>query len=99
MYNMINRRLFDEELPDCTIILFGATDYKKLSIDNPINGFCQPVQDCWLIGIDKTLSDKEYFDTLVHEMIHIWQGENNLEMDHKKSFQYMCAKAYEEFYE
>ena len=101
LFNMINTRLFGDKLPDCTIILFNGSDYltlKKMGVNCLIDGLCTHDNKSWIIGIDKNLTGIDYFNTLVHEMIHVWQWETYRKMNHGTSFKTKCLKAYEEFY-
>ncbi len=88
LFEYINIELFDSELDQP---YFNIDDYVK--IDRSY-GWCEWYRDNFFIALDKNLSYIEFFNTLVHELIHLWQAQNNKDMDHKKEFKNWCDKAY-----
>ena len=97
-YNMINNRLFDGELPDCTIYWLDEPELDFWP-NSQIDGCYVREAGEHFIAIYIGLSTARYFNTMVHECIHVWQAHTGRKVNHGKSFKYWCQKAYEEFYE
>ena len=101
-YKLINDRLFDGELPECHIVWLASCD-GWMDWDFGIHGVAvsYPEKELHFIGIWVELMDSptQYFNTFVHECIHIWQAHTGRKMNHGKTFKHWCRKAYEEFYE
>ena len=104
LYNAINDRYFDSELPAVDIIEFDAFDawtYASLSkyFKEPwtcvIDGLCIPTRKNYIIGIASDLPKMEKIATLVHEMIHVWQGVKGYNDIHGKSFKRKCQEIME----
>jgi len=98
LYNKVNDRLFGSELPSVDIIKFDGSK-KQFDVTYLIDGFTTTQLGGLVIGISETLSKQEKFNTLVHEMIHVWQAENGKAWNHGKIFKRWCRLAYQEFYE
>jgi len=81
LYQLFNRQIFDDKLPACKI---RTRNLKGMS------GRTEAVSDRpkLLIYIDlhKRLTIADRYDTLLHEMVHVWQYENDLDMDHGRTF-------------
>lgn len=56
-----------------------------------VTGYCGPgtIGLCWgdRIQVSDTLSEQDARATLLHEMVHQWQDQNGLDMDHGKTFE------------
>lgn len=90
LFYYVNRELFDSMLD---MPYFHISDYK----DNTW-GWCEDYKNNQFISIDKNCNPIDFFNTFVHELIHVWQCQNNKAMDHKKEFKKWSLKAYEIFY-
>ena len=91
-FTYINERLFDDLLP--MPILHLVTAEEAAAFGEPdTEGFF--FYEDMLIGIHE---DSNIFDTLVHEMIHLWQFQNHKYMGHGGWFLIWSRKAIEEFY-
>ena len=101
---MINNRLFDGELPEAELYWLNESNIDIIPFE--IDAVCIPWNNTYFIGIYKMLpfiSYSLYFNSMVHEMIHIWQCEKygvkyTLKHQHGREFKKMCQLAYEEFY-
>ena len=50
------------------------------------------------VGICENCMPLKTFDILVHELIHVWQLQNDRAMDHGKGFHKWCEKGIDVFY-
>ncbi len=92
LFHYINLELFDNMLD---MPYFNVSNY-KYTYD--AYGWCQDYKGNTFVGIDKTNNPADFFTTMVHELIHVWQVQNDKPMNHKKEFKKWCDKAYEIFY-
>lgn len=93
-YRLINDSLYDGELPEPEIVLINNSPV----FDFPIDGVAiDSGGGHYWIGIDKALSAREAFATLVHETIHVWQFEGGKSGGHGRDFVRECARAMEVF--
>ena len=97
LFNRINSELFNDELPACHLYALTSAQLEKVA-GFPIDGICIPEQDDYFIGLDNSLAEGAFFNTMVHEMIHVWQMENKKSIGHYGWFIVWCEKAREEFY-
>ena len=77
------------EMLGMTVINFGYKDKEGFAgltiVDKHGNQFVAVVSG------HETYAD--FVATFAHELIHIWQSQNGLEMNHKKEFKKMCRRA------
>lgn len=50
------------------------------------------------VCVAKDLPKQQFYDILVHELIHIWQIQNNEPCNHGRKFDKWCEKAYNILY-
>lgn len=93
LFDKINDRLFDSELPDIPIFFFFADDP-----DYQVWGVTEGTREDLLIGICFDISRKDATLTLIHEMIHVYLIIKHNDWSHGKRFKKWCRKAYKEFY-
>jgi len=98
-YDVYNEHLFGGQLPDVPVIVVPFSDLEddleEMDLgfeieDSDIYGitFADPnTTEIYGICINEELSQKK--ETLLHEMIHVWQVQNNLYRGHDKLF-YTC---------
>lgn len=98
MFRFVNQELFDGLL-DVEIV---QTIDNNTFFDYDIDGVCIPDFDGenwrYFIGIDETLNKTDAFNTLVHEMIHIYCMVNRNYSGHNGLFRTMTIKAVDVFY-
>lgn len=95
-YAMINNRLFNGELPECHIYVSSACKWENIEC----HGMCMFDETEYFILISLDQTPFEFFNTLVHEMIHIWMRENGFNFwAHNRTFKMWTLRAMEEFYE
>jgi len=100
MFLYINSELFSNELPEPEFFVFHGTE-KLFPLNFPANeiqGICVPCGNHYFIGLHVNQNLNVAFCTMVHEMIHIWQMENNKSPSHSGWFMVWCNKAIEEFF-
>ena len=99
IYDRINYELFDGLLPD-DVQVQCITEYQStLAFGAVAEGLCNCQDDgVYFIGISDWLTDREKFNTLIHEMIHVWQWENKKPAGHSGWFRVWCDKAIELYY-
>ena len=68
-----------------------------LGFDYMIDGVTMYHDGKWYIGIDKNLTMEEKIYTLVHEIVHLWQGQIGLKLSHGKTFVRKCDEIAEAF--
>jgi len=91
LFHYFNKELFDNSLELCDIkvtkwlgdcygmfIPWDSCEYFKL---NGPKIYLNP---------EFNLTFNDYYDTLLHEMIHLWQWKNNKPLDHSDHFLYWC---------
>ena len=92
-YKQFNDDIFQNELPSVKIkfsrtipcyALFTVFEDCNYYVKGPII-YINPIYN-------KNRSD--FLDTLLHEMIHVWQWCNNLELNHGKEFNKWCDNIY-----
>ncbi len=101
LFNTINDNCFGSSLPNAEIIYFDANKvwtYIMLKFNFLIDGVAIPPEyhGRWIIGIAKDLTKEEKIATLIHEMVHIWQGETSRKMNHGKEFKRKTLSILEE---
>lgn len=75
LYNYYNRRLFNNQLPECLVSLVRAHSYHGTFAPNrwkEKNGDAELVHEITLNANTMTRPDKEWHSTLVHEMVHLY---------------------------
>lgn len=77
IYNKLNKRYFGNQLD------FVEIKFKRLK---GVYGYCTDYGEFREIEIAKGLCNKIMRDTLLHEMIHVWQAQEGMPMNHKKDF-------------
>lgn len=97
LFDYINLELFDLALDLPEFMVMSKKQCKQIWPE-PIDGICVPDNDTYIIGIHKGLSKNEFFDTMVHEMIHIKLMDKNGYSGHGKPFKKWCRKAINTFY-
>ena len=98
IYDRINYELFACELPQDVVVQKMTLAQCLRAVNAKCDGLCIFNGNSYFIGIADHLTDKEKFDTLVHEMIHVWQTENNKKEIHGKYFKLWCQKAIDLYY-
>lgn len=70
---------------------------KRVKNFNSLFSFPYFVGLCWgdSIAVLESQSDNDFLDTLAHEIVHVWQFQNGLEMNHGKQFKKMLKKSRE----
>jgi hypothetical protein len=106
LFNRINKDIFDSEL--CTphieaINFMQMTGINKVFFANKykhgIEGITVDmgkghVSVAVLAGVTPIL----FINTFIHEIIHVWQLENNLPLNHRKHFKKLCIRANQYYY-
>ena len=97
IFDFINERLFDDLLNVPALYLMSDEEAQELYPEYPElfhDGLFFP--DLVMIAINEDCEN--IFDTLLHEMIHLWQFQNHKYMGHGGWFLIWSRKAIEEFY-
>ena len=97
MFKYINREMFDNMLDMPYLAVLSSKQCKKLW-PVPIDGICCPIKDWYFVGIHKSLTKTQAFDTMVHEMIHMDLMDNHGYSGHGKKFKNACRNAIDIFY-
>lgn len=97
MFKYINRELFDDRLDMPYIFIYTNKKMKKYG-GEPVAGLCAYGDENYFIALNKNLTPKDLFDTLVHELIHIDVETRFNHSGHGKPFLKMCRKAIDIFY-
>lgn len=97
-FDKYNKKHFGNELPQVDIIVaplrsaYGWTEPAFAShFAHDVPGEEDEQNDFVLIILSDDMSNKMQLETLLHEMIHVWQFVKGKDMDHGKSF-YKKAK-------
>lgn len=102
MFNYINEELFDTDLPDIFLYTLDDGFIEKSAKDWNLPeyyGICCPSGEEYFIGISNSLTRTEFFDTLVHELIHVYCMENYRGYSgHGGYFRLWTRKAVDTFY-
>ena len=101
MFNYINQELFDDMLDMPKFYLYNEEEMKNFFEfgDNfEFEGFVSKFWEHYFIGLKDDLTKQNYFDTLVHEMIHMHLIEKSGYTGHGKPFIKMCEKAIDILY-
>ena len=95
MFKKANRDLFDNMLDIPEFYLYTDSEMKNLDIKYitwEFDGLCYPIGDYYLVGIRKSLTRKEIYYTLLHEMMHMVLMNKNGYSGHGKPFLKLCEK-------
>jgi len=102
MFNFVNQELFDNMLDMPEIYVLDDTYIKKAAIDWELplfDGVCVYDEERYFLGMYAGLNEVQSFNTLVHEMIHMYTHRYHREyLGHGGWFRVYCEKAYEIFY-
>ena len=92
VFHYVNNTLFDGDLEMPALVL--ASDEDLINIAGfEVDGIF--TNEPFMIAINE---DANIFDTMVHEMIHLWQYQNNKYMGHEGWFRVWCEKAIDLYY-
>ena len=97
LFDYINFELFNLAL-DMPEFMVMSNKMAKRIWPISIDGICIPDNDTYIIAIHKDLTKNEFFDTMVHELIHIKLMDKNGYSGHGKPFKKWCRKAIDTFY-
>lgn len=97
MFDYINAEMFDNILDKPYLHVLTKKQARALWPE-PIDGICVPIKDWYFVGIHKDLTKNEAFDTMVHEMIHMYLMDKCNYSGHGKKFKKACRKAIDIFY-
>lgn len=99
LFESINFDLFDDKLDMPTFFILDAEMCQFIDKKDPyFVGICIPTNEGYCIGLHKELTYFEYFNTLVHELIHIYCMEKWDYSGHGKKFKKICEKAVDIYY-
>ncbi len=105
LFKFVNRELFNNELTNdvyfkpLNLIEMIGINQVQFNGKIPFDGITVVIKKTCFVGVLKDLPKQEFLDTFVHELIHVWQYQNNKDLDHKKEFNKWGEKAYELFYQ
>ncbi len=105
-FPFINKALFNGELEKpiikainliemlgLTVIHFGYNDRDGFS------GLTMNYTHGQFVAVCKNNpSNEDFINTFIHELVHVWQAQNNKPMNHGKAFKKKCNQAYDIFY-
>lgn len=102
LFEPINKRLFNASLIRPKIKVINTVEMIGLSILHfkeliPFEGITIKDGGDEYIAICSDLSASGAFHAFVHELVHVWQAQNNKPLDHGKAFNKKCLQAYEIF--
>lgn len=93
LYKKYNRKYFDNELPKDVKIRYGKTKHGKYKN----HAICIHDGDFIAIRIARNILAIDLHETLLHEMIHVWQAYNGQCMDHNGPFYKKARKLKKKF--
>ena len=98
LFESINFDLFEDKLDKPRFFVLDEELAFTLWPNYAIDGICVPHKDFYLVGVQKDLKPHHFFDTLVHELIHVYLMEKCNYSGHGKKFKKMCEKAIDIYY-
>jgi len=99
LFESINFDLFMDKLDLPGFFVMDEKLMEAIWPDYPIDGICIPTEKTYLIGVHEDLTPDQFFNTLVHELIHIYCFEKYNYGGHGKKFKKICQKAVEIYYQ
>lgn len=97
-----NFLLFDDKLPQPIFFVFNNSTMELINTflgwDFAFDGICVPNKNKYFIGVHKDLTPAEFYNTLIHELIHIELMEKYNYSGHGKKFKNKCKKILDELY-
>ena len=100
LFEKVNKELFNNELETPLIKTINMVEMVGLSLMHfdkliPFEGITIHQYGREFVAIQESLTGDEAFFCMVHEMVHVWQAQNNMPLDHKKEFKKKCIEAFE----
>jgi hypothetical protein len=77
LYDRYNKEFFDGTLPFVDIVVQKLEDAYGYTYDEGFGVYIELAND---------LSDQDMHDTLLHEMVHVWQIVTNRKLGHGRNF-------------
>lgn len=97
LYQEINFQIFEDKLPEPAFFLLDDFLARKL-YDFPIDGICIPAANGYIIGVHIDLTPIAFYNTMVHELIHVYCMEKWNYSGHGKKFKKICKKSLDILY-
>jgi Zn-dependent peptidase ImmA (M78 family) len=96
----VNIDLFEDKLPlDNIRSHILPARFIEALCNRPVCGVCIPTHDDkYIIFITKEQNTTEIFDTMIHELIHVYLMEKTGYSGHGKPFKKICQRATEIYY-
>jgi hypothetical protein len=99
LFESINFDLFEDSLDMPIFFVYGEKKMqvmqKEFEIPYNFDGITIPTEKTFLVGVEKNLCPQMFFDTLVHELIHVYLFPY---MGHGRKFKNICEKAVDLYY-
>jgi len=97
LYRDLNDRLFNSELPDVDVIFMdGLKEAHQKMTGHKIDIYGMFDSEAEVIGLDYDQNYLVLLNTLIHEMIHVWQWiKGYTDFDHGKTFNRKSRKVLE----
>jgi hypothetical protein len=105
LFKIVNSELFnnDLEMPEGFALLNSVERMGVLKLwfeDNDTDDFegvTLGIDNAVFVGMADNLSDKDFLNAFVHELIHVYQYQDKGSMGHGRDFKKWCDTAYEIF--
>jgi hypothetical protein len=100
LFESINFDLFDDKLDKPIFLVLNDIIASAIIPDFEIDGVCVPFDRAnkYIIGIHENNTPLQFFNTMVHELIHIYCFEKWNYRGHGKKFKEICEKAVDIYY-
>lgn len=99
LFESINFDLFEDKLDLPVLFVYNEKQMQVMQAEFEIpykfDGITIPTEKTFLVGVAGYLNPTAFFDTLVHELIHVKLAPY---LGHGKKFKNMCEKAVDIYY-